>query len=1606
ATQEDGKLIFSILTEADAGTYICTGTSTGGQVSARIVIVVRREGPQPPQPPQPGPITITSLKPEYQPGDTIRLTCSVQLNIPFTVSWSRLDGALPSRASEADGILTMVNVQPADSGVYLCRMVGSGGRIEEQSHRVVIRQIVNLPEVSIQPDRQTINQGTNAELRCVVAGVASPRVSWSKVNEEFGPSVRADGAILRITNAAVSDRGMYVCTAESAGGTAQAAAILEVERREPPVIDIYPEIRQTIVSGASALFQCHLTAGIPSPTVIWARTNGQPLTPNTETLSGGVLRFNQVRGEEEGSYICTASNNAGTTTATATLEIQSLPLITLRSGPSPYRVRVGDRITLECSATGDPAPSVSWNKLQVGLETTIGSRSSTPTSAIYEIKSATRADEGTYQCTARNAAGVSEERVQVQVTENELPGQRPPVYPVTPVGPSYPPRTGGSDVVRAPLGGSFQFRCRSDPGDPNIRFDFRRSDNRPLPDEHTISNGVLAINNIGPEASGEYACVGINQASGSVLFTIYSVLQVSAPPQIRLEPARQVVRPGDTVRLTCSATGDQPITINWSKEQGYMPTSVVINGGELTFRGIETTDAGRYNCEAINSAGTARAMAEVVVNEEPLLTAMQPNPVFYVGQNQELRCEVSGINPNTVSWTRQGSRLPLNAFPRGNILRLSNVKVEDSGRYICSAQTPQGLIQSDVINLTIERQQSVDIRIQKNVERVSIGQDLTLTCYVGGSNKASVQWSRQGSRLPYNARSQGRDLVFNNISPQNGGVYVCSVTTPQGVFEKAYPLTIQSVVIPGTPVVFPGTLVDNGNSQRSVQTRSAQFGSAVMMKCGVTLDPPVSYTWTKKNSEMPLSARIKDEILDLPEVHSEDAGTYICTARNEKMAMDMPTLLVVTGVVPRFDDKSYLTLRTLPDAYLVFDLEISFKPERDTGLILYNSQHKQSIGDFVAFGMKGGFAEFSFNVGSGPTFVMSKEPLELNKWHTVKLSRNRKDGTMVVNGGRPITEHSEGRFQGLDLIEDLYVGGVEDYSRIQRQTGFVDGFRGCISRIVIGNAIVELLREAKQKVGVTSCNSCADKPCENNGVCQEFYSTYGFKCICPTGFSGDQCENTGLGCYPGICGTGRCINKPGGFECFCPYGKVGERCEQDIIIYEPAFGSESYIAYPTPRALRRFSLDLDFKPENLNDGVLMYCAQKESGEGDFTSLALRNQKLEFKFNTGTGTAMLTSDKLTPGEWVKVRANRTDRLGSMRVNDGELQNEESPGLSRGLNLRTPLYIGGVDNQKISMNPDVAVEGGFTGCIRQIRLMDAEVPLADSLVDSANVGQCGGNGVSACASNPCVNNGECNNDPSVPHGYSCKCNTGYSGLNCDAEPGVCSLIQPCQNGGACIGSGESYSCRCPLGFSGRHCSHSAEVKASTSYNGDSWIEFDKNLLPQDSEASQEVELEFSTLESDGVLFWLGQQETVSGRGQDYLSIALVDGRIEFSYELGTGEVKIKSPIRSDDGERHRLKIKRSGKDGTLEIDNNVKEFGQSLGILHMLNVNGNIFVGGLPNIQLMTGDIYESGFQGCIHQIRIGNTKIDDIRVSAVSGINVTPCPSGSNNKRRSRKGGHP
>uniref|UniRef100_A0A8C0GUV2 Slit guidance ligand 3 n=1 Tax=Chelonoidis abingdonii TaxID=106734 RepID=A0A8C0GUV2_CHEAB len=81
---------------------------------------------------------------------------------------------------------------------------------------------------------------------------------------------------------------------------------------------------------------------------------------------------------------------------------------------------------------------------------------------------------------------------------------------------------------------------------------------------------------------------------------------------------------------------------------------------------------------------------------------------------------------------------------------------------------------------------------------------------------------------------------------------------------------------------------------------------------------------------------------------------------------------------------------------------------------------------------------------------------------------------------------------------------------------------------------------------VSKCNPCLSSPCKNNGTCNndpvEFY-----RCTCPYGFKGRDCNMPINACIQNPCQNGGTCHlteaNKDGFSCSCPLGYEGERCE-------------------------------------------------------------------------------------------------------------------------------------------------------------------------------------------------------------------------------------------------------------------------------------------------------------------------------------------------------------------------------------------------------------------------------------------------------------------------------
>ena len=69
------------------------------------------------------------------------------------------------------------------------------------------------------------------------------------------------------------------------------------------------------------------------------------------------------------------------------------------------------------------------------------------------------------------------------------------------------------------------------------------------------------------------------------------------------------------------------------------------------------------------------------------------------------------------------------------------------------------------------------------------GENVELICEVENEPAAAISWQRVDGDLPYGAESYGNILRIPSV--QGGGIYMCSATTRQGIFDERFGLVIR-----------------------------------------------------------------------------------------------------------------------------------------------------------------------------------------------------------------------------------------------------------------------------------------------------------------------------------------------------------------------------------------------------------------------------------------------------------------------------------------------------------------------------------------------------------------------------------------------------------------------------------------------------------------------------------------------------------------------------------------------------------------------------------------------------------------------------------------------
>ncbi|XP_043370967.1 muscle, skeletal receptor tyrosine-protein kinase [Dermochelys coriacea] len=208
---------------------------------------------------------------------------------------------------------------------------------------------------------------------CVVDSYPEPEITWTRNNIpirlfDTRYSIQENGQLLTILSVEDSDDGVYCCSADNGVGVpARSCGALQVKMK-PKITR--PPVNVKIIEGLKAVLPC-TTMGNPKPSVSWIKGE-TVLKENARiaVLESGSLRIHNVQREDEGHYRCVAKNSLGIAySKPVTMDVEVFARIL--KAPESHNVTFGSVVTLRCTATGIPVPTVTW--LENGKAVSTGS---------------------------------------------------------------------------------------------------------------------------------------------------------------------------------------------------------------------------------------------------------------------------------------------------------------------------------------------------------------------------------------------------------------------------------------------------------------------------------------------------------------------------------------------------------------------------------------------------------------------------------------------------------------------------------------------------------------------------------------------------------------------------------------------------------------------------------------------------------------------------------------------------------------------------------------------------------------------------------------------------------------------------------------------------------------------------------------------------------------------------------------------------------------------------------------------------------------------------------------------------------------------------------
>ncbi|KAG9345553.1 hypothetical protein JZ751_008697 [Albula glossodonta] len=318
-------------------------------------------------------------------------------------------------------------------------------------------------------------------------------------------------------------------------------------------------------------------------------------------------------------------------------------------------------------------------------------------------------------------------------------------------------------------------------------------------------------------------------------------------------------------------------------------------------------------------------------------------------------------------------------------------------------------------------------------------------------------------------------------------------------------------------------------------------------------------------------------------------------------------------------------------------------------------------------------------------------------------------------------------------------------------------------------------------------------------------------------------------------------------------------------------------------------------------------------------------------------------------------------------------------------QNPCQNGGSCKRRLAVAPEVTTEESMPVVLVSNRPLP---PYACSCMPGYAGGLCETD-IDECLPAPCHNGGTCHN---LVGGFSCTCPEGFTGMACERDVNEC-LSNPCKNGALCQNYPGGFNCLCKSGFTGvfgKHCELNSYGFEELSY-----MEF-PSLDPNNNY----IYIKFATIKSNALLMYNHDNQT--GDKAEFLALEIFEGRMRFSFNLGSGTYKLMTMKKVSDGQFHTVIARRAGMAASLTVD--VCGENQDPGYCAVSNVAvhadwildvqpNRLSVGGVASIEPILhrqGQVATHDFVGCIMELAINGRPLEPGQALASHGI-LDRCP---------------